>query len=117
MALGDELSLGMHYLGDEVWLGAAALLLDSDFQQAEPLVILEGAPGQGKSTIAQYICQVHRKRILDHQQGVPWALLATPHHCAFRLRWSFVTSQLGCPAAILLEQPIKLICQTHRPDR
>jgi hypothetical protein len=28
-------------------------------------IVLEGAPGQGKSTISQYICQVHRIRLLD----------------------------------------------------
>jgi hypothetical protein len=27
--------------------------------------VLEGAPGQGKSTITQYICQVHRMRLLN----------------------------------------------------
>ena len=27
-------------------------------------VVIEGAPGQGKSTIAQYVCQVHRMRVL-----------------------------------------------------
>ena len=32
-------------------------------------MILEGAPGQGKSTIAQYICQIHRMRFLAHQMG------------------------------------------------
>ena len=67
IALGIDSNLGSHYPREETWLGAASLLLDSDFQQAEPLVILEGAPGQGKSTIAQYICQVHRIRILDRQ--------------------------------------------------
>ena len=69
IASRGESTLDSYYLRDETWLGAASLLLDSDFQQAEPLVILEGAPGQGKSTIAQYICQVHRMRILDRQQG------------------------------------------------
>ena len=70
MAWGVESRFGSYYPPrDEAWLGAASLLLDRDFQQAEPLVILEGAPGQGKSTIAQYICQVHRMRILDRQQG------------------------------------------------
>lgn len=58
-----------YYQREETWLGAASLLLDSDFQEAEPFVILEGAPGQGKSTIAQYICQIHRMRILDHPGG------------------------------------------------
>ena len=69
IALEGERSFGSFYSREETWMGAASLLLDSDFQQAEPLVILEGAPGQGKSTIAQYICQVHRIRILAHQQA------------------------------------------------
>ena len=69
IASGGESDFDRHYPHDETWLGAASLLLDSFFQQAEPLVILEGAPGQGKSTITQYICQVHRLRILDLQVG------------------------------------------------
>ena len=68
MAWGGEGRFDIYPPRDEAWLGAASLLLDGDFQQAEPLVILEGAPGQGKSTIVQYICQVHRMRILDQQQ-------------------------------------------------
>ena len=71
-ALGIESNLDSHYPRDEAWLGAAALLLDRDFQRAQPLVVLEGAPGQGKSTIAQFICQVHRQRLLNHRaQGDP----------------------------------------------
>lgn len=65
LAMWRESSIRTSYHYDEAWIGAASALLDSDFQQAEPLVILEGAPGQGKSTIAQYICQVHRMRLLD----------------------------------------------------
>ena len=69
IASGGESSFGnyYHYPRDETWLGAASLLLNGDFREAEPLVILEGAPGQGKSTIAQYICQVHRMRFLERQ--------------------------------------------------
>lgn len=44
---------------------ASDLLLDAAFQDWSPLNVLEGAPGQGKSTITQYVCQVHRMRILD----------------------------------------------------
>lgn len=44
---------------------AADLLLDAAFQDWSPLTVLEGAPGQGKSTITQYLCQVHRMRLLD----------------------------------------------------
>ncbi len=82
LALGRESSFSGYYSHEEAWLGAASLLLDGDFQQAEPLVILEGAPGQGKSTIAQYICQIHRKRILAHQKGD----VADPAHVNLLLR-------------------------------
>jgi hypothetical protein len=51
--------------GEEEPPGAATILLDSTVQQYVPQVILEGAPGQGKSTLAQYICQVHRMHILE----------------------------------------------------
>ena len=80
-----ESSFGGHYSHEETWLGAASLLLDSDFQQAEPLVILEGAPGQGKSTIAQYICQIHRKRFLAHERGEK----SDPAHINLSLRLPF----------------------------
>ena len=85
IALGAESSFGGYYSRDETWLGAASLLLDSDFQQAEPLVILEGAPGQGKSTIAQYVCQVHRMRILARQEGGT----VDPNHLNSSLRLPF----------------------------
>ena len=62
-----EYTFDGYYPNVETWMGAASLLLDSDFQQAEPFVIIEGAPGQGKSTITQYICQVHRMRMLALQ--------------------------------------------------
>ena len=68
-ALYGESDFGGHLADEDAWLGTASLLLDGDFQLAEPLVIIEGAPGQGKSTIAQYICQVHRLRILDKEKS------------------------------------------------
>lgn len=48
-------------------LGAAELLLGSAAQKHLKLVVLEGAPGQGKSTLAQYVCQMHRARYLQKQ--------------------------------------------------
>ena len=45
-------------------LGAATVLLDAITQTQLSRIVLEGAPGQGKSTIAQYVCQVHRGRLL-----------------------------------------------------
>ena len=44
----------------ETQLGTATLLLHQIAQKDITQVVLEGAPGQGKSTIVQYICQVNR---------------------------------------------------------
>jgi len=46
-------------------IGAAQFLLDPSIQDGIPLTVLRGAPGQGKSTLAQYVCQVHRARLLQ----------------------------------------------------
>lgn len=45
-------------------IGTATLLLHNVGQSHVPRMVIEGAPGQGKSTIAQYVCQVHRMRLL-----------------------------------------------------
>ncbi|MEU2356546.1 hypothetical protein ABZ599_26840 [Streptomyces misionensis] len=45
-------------------VGAASLLLSHAFGSSTSRIVLEGAPGQGKSTFAQYIAQVQRARIL-----------------------------------------------------
>lgn len=45
-------------------LGAATVLLNPGVSAFTGRSVVEGAPGQGKSTIAQYICQVHRIRLL-----------------------------------------------------
>ncbi|WP_435736002.1 hypothetical protein V5D56_14480 [Cellulosimicrobium sp. PMB13] len=45
-------------------VGAAELLLSEAAQEHLRLIVLEGAPGQGKSTLAQYVCQMHRARYL-----------------------------------------------------
>jgi hypothetical protein len=48
-------------------LGAARMLLHPIVQEKIPQIVLEGAPGQGKSTIVQYVCQMHRMRILNEK--------------------------------------------------
>jgi len=48
-------------------VGAASLLLSVPQGSELEHVVLEGGPGQGKSTITQYICQVHRMRLLGIQ--------------------------------------------------
>jgi hypothetical protein len=49
----------------QAYSGAAELLLDEQFTDHCPAVVLEGAPGQGKSTLSQYLAQLHRLRILS----------------------------------------------------
>ena len=44
---------------------AAALLLQMPLRKGVTRFVLEGAPGQGKSTVTQYLCQVNRLRVLD----------------------------------------------------
>lgn len=46
-------------------VGVAAFLLGRTAQERLTRVVLEGAPGQGKSTLAQFVCQVHRAMLLD----------------------------------------------------
>lgn len=48
--------------------GAATWLLSHASTLPSPYFVLEGAPGQGKSTITQYICQVHRMRLLEKEE-------------------------------------------------
>lgn len=61
-------------------VGAATLILNEGGSPFLNSIVLEGAPGQGKSTITQYVAQVYRMRLLhkddellkieqSHQQG------------------------------------------------
>ncbi|MCF3130234.1 NACHT domain-containing protein [Streptomyces olivochromogenes] len=53
-----------------VSIGAAELLLDSRFNDNYPFIVLEGAPGQGKTTLSQYLAQLQRLRILDRKEDL-----------------------------------------------
>ncbi|MES2671345.1 MAG: NTPase (NACHT family)-like protein [Pseudomonadota bacterium] len=48
-------------------VGAATFLLGHALLPEYLFVVIEGAPGQGKSTITQYLCQVHRMRLLGKE--------------------------------------------------
>ena len=49
-------------------VGSATMLLYPLIQKEVPFIVLEGAPGQGKSTITQYVCQIHRMRLLGSDE-------------------------------------------------
>ncbi|MEU7915690.1 NACHT domain-containing protein [Microbispora bryophytorum] len=69
-------------------IGAADLLLAAPIVDMLGNVVIEGAPGQGKSTLGQYICQVHRSRILGHDadlQKIPARHKADPLRVPFRV--------------------------------
>ena len=52
---------------DTVPAPAAAFLLHDSSLNLAPRLVIEGAPGQGKSTVSQYLCQVHRCRLLNSE--------------------------------------------------
>lgn len=49
-------------------VGAMQLFSKGRFCEENSLILLEGAPGQGKSTVTQYLCQVHRLAILGKEE-------------------------------------------------
>ncbi len=59
-----------YFLDDDSDLGAAEFLLHPKIQKNIERILLEGGPGQGKSTIAQYVCQVHRVRLLNKSSDI-----------------------------------------------
>lgn len=58
-------NLERYYEDEEGFVGASTFFLSELIQQYSCPIVLEGGPGQGKSTITQYICQVHRSRLLN----------------------------------------------------
>lgn len=51
-------------------VGAMRMLVNSGFSNDHDCVVLEGAPGQGKSTVSQYLCQVHRLLLLNKESDL-----------------------------------------------
>lgn len=49
---------------DEDTFGALQIMVNSELSNAITRTVIEGAPGQGKSTVTQYLCQVHRLVLL-----------------------------------------------------
>ncbi|KQO79006.1 hypothetical protein [Rhizobium sp. Leaf262] len=77
-------------------LSASSLLLNSTVDNN--CIVLEGAPGQGKSTITQYICQVNRIKLLGkaaEREFVDKAHLAAPTRFPFRVDLRDYAAWLG----------------------
>jgi hypothetical protein len=67
-------------------VGAAEFLLNSGVQNTLTRIVLQGAPGHGKSTITQYICQIHRVRILEVEKDrIPKIYTITGNRIPFRV--------------------------------
>ncbi|WP_225732675.1 NACHT domain-containing NTPase [Nocardia sp. JCM 34519] len=60
-----------HFLADrnQAYGGAAFILHTAKFATMTRIVV-EGGPGQGKSTLAQFICQIQRMRLLGDDKGL-----------------------------------------------
>jgi len=65
LVYNGELVYITHTQSGDTRRGAAELFLSSEAQEHLKLVVLEGAPGQGKSTLAQFVCQVQRAKYLN----------------------------------------------------
>ena len=77
-------------------VGAATWLLHPLTQTNSRFIVLEGAPGQGKSTITQYVCQIHRMRLLgEPMTGVPESHRRMPIRIPFRIDLRDFATWLG----------------------
>lgn len=66
----------------------AAFMLSMPLEIRSARIVLEGAPGQGKSTVTQFLCQVHRIRLLDKSadlQAVSDHINHSPMRIPFKL--------------------------------
>jgi hypothetical protein len=53
---------------EDCFVGAIELLVKNSFAKRVERLVVEGAPGQGKSTITQYLCQVNRYLLLGRAE-------------------------------------------------
>ena len=80
---------------EENSIGAANFILHPKVQNNISRILLEGGPGQGKSTISQFVCQVHRVRLLDKKNDlelIPKNLINTPIRLPFKIDLRHVAS-------------------------
>jgi hypothetical protein len=76
---------------------AAEFILHPKVQSEISRILLEGGPGQGKSTISQFICQVHRVRLLEITKDIDLlkkSIVETPIRLPFKIDLRDVASWL-----------------------
>lgn len=84
----NQTSTGPYSNREERSVGGATFLLHPLAQSRISRCVLEGAPGQGKSTITQYVCQVHRMRVLNKHaltETLPKHYISCPLRLPFRI--------------------------------
>jgi len=76
-------------------VGMASLLLSSILPKFARRIVLEGTPGQGKSTSGQYVCQVHRIRMLGREEELtklPHSHTGSPVRLPIRVEFRHLAS-------------------------
>lgn len=104
---------GVNYQREAPPLGASTFLLHGLVQANVPRMVLEGAPGQGKSTIVQYVCQVHRMRLLgkDAELG-----LVPPHHKGAPIRIPIKVDLRDFAAWLIRKDPFSPVDSDVQPS-
>ena len=91
---------------------AAEFILHAKVQSDISRLLLEGGPGQGKSTISQFICQVHRVRLLENKNDIKLlkkSILETPIRLPFKIDLSVIQTN-ALPTKCRLNTEIIMIC-------
>jgi hypothetical protein len=74
--------------GNHEEIGAANFILNSNISNGIQRFLIEGGPGQGKSTVSQYVCQVHRIKLLVKKSElnlIPKNILEAPVRLPFKI--------------------------------
>lgn len=109
----EELPL---FIQERLGVGAASLLLNPIAQENLKNVVLEGGPGQGKSTITQYVCQVHRMRILEDKgfDSLPELHKTSAVRVPFKVDLRDLATWLSGQNPFILTDGIPVPLESHR---
>lgn len=116
VAFNSEISVGddeISFLQEKNVMGAAAFLLHPAIQKNVSRILLEGGPGQGKSTISQYICHIHRAKLLKKESeliGISDAIKNAPIRLPFKIDLRHIASWvegINPYAAVISEESFK----------